>query len=291
MIRPMADDAAPTGDEIDPRRLMWRSGSYEIVGDWFRSASVAVLDGLELEGRRLLDVATGTGAVAIEAARRGADVVAVDLTDELVQSARRRSAGAGVDIGFVVGDFDQFIDQFIERFDGPAGAVPFDVVASSFGVIFAPDPAATARRLAAVTAVDGVLVIAAWSPDGVFDRNRSEAVKMLLPPSPPPPPISIPWGTEAGIGELFDGTDMSLVDQRHGVVAIPFESAQDAVDQLERWSGPWQQLFAFFRENGTIDAARSALADDLARFEDGSADGFTLNADYVISTLRGASPV
>jgi len=111
-------------DGVDPRRELWRSGSYEIVGDWFRTASVAVLDGLSLDGAMLLDVGTGTGAVAIEAARRGARVTAVDLTDELVAIAPRRADDAGVDVDFVVADFDEST-----RRDAVAGS--FDVVASS----------------------------------------------------------------------------------------------------------------------------------------------------------------
>lgn len=268
---------------------MWRSGSYAIVGDWFRSASISVLDGIALDGRRVLDVATGTGAVAIEAARRGALVVAVDLTDELVEVAVRRAADAGVEIDFVVADFDSFAEQCGVPVDGRPAVQLFDVVASSFGVIFAPEPSATARRLADVTAVDGVVALAAWAPDGAFDRNRTEELTALLPPGPPPPSLSIPWATEAGLADVFAGTGMSLVDQRRDVVAIRFESAIDAVEQFERWSGPWKTLFEYWHGNGTVEAARRALADDLSRFEVPAADGFTLRAEYVVSKLRRAT--
>ena len=93
-----ADRFASGDGRADPRRELWRRGSYEIVGDWLAPASLSVLDsiGSRLRGLRLLDVAAGTGTVAIEAARRGAVVVGMDLTDELVDIARRRAAGVGV---------------------------------------------------------------------------------------------------------------------------------------------------------------------------------------------------
>lgn len=271
-----------TTDDVDPRRELWRSGSYEIVGDWFRTASIAVLDGLSLDGAVLLDVATGTGAVAIEAARRGARVTAVDLTDELVAIAAQRADDAGVDVDFVVADFDEYT-----RRDAVAGS--FDVLTSSFGVIFAPDPAATARRLVAVTKPGGAVAIAAWATDGLFDTARTDDVMSLMPPGPPRASMMRPWATESGLAEVFDDTGTVLVDRRNEAIGLDFESVRDAVDQFERWSGPWQQLFAHLHANGTVDAARAALVDDFSRWAEPSDAGVTLRADYVVSVLRPSS--
>lgn len=271
-----------TTDGVDPRRELWRSGSYEIVGDWFRTASIAVLDGLSLDGAVLLDVATGTGAVAIEAARRGARVTAVDLTNELVAIAAQRADDARVDVDFVVADFDEYTSR-----DDVAGS--FDVVASSFGVIFAPDPVATAHRLVAATKPDGAVAIAAWATAGLFDTARTDAVMALMPPGPPRASMMETWATESGLAEVFGDTAAVLVDQRNESIGLDFGSVRDAVDQFERWSGPWQQLFAYFHADGTIDAARAALIDDFSQWAEPSDAGVTMRADYVVSVLRRSS--
>lgn len=275
----MSDET--TGD-VDPRRALWRSGSYEIVGDWFRTASIAVLDGFSLDGAVLLDVATGTGAVAIEAACHGARVTAVDLTDELVAIAARRADDAGVDVDFVVADFDEYT-----RRDAVTGS--FDVVASSFGVIFAPDPAATAQRLVTATKPGGAVAIAAWATAGLFDTARTDAVMALMPPGPPRASMMETWATESGLAEVFDDTGAVLVDQRNESIGLEFLSVRDAVDQFERWSGPWQQLFAYLRANGTVEAARAALVDDFSQWAQPTDAGVTLRADYVVSVLRRSS--
>ncbi len=171
----------PTGD-VDPRRAMWRRGSYEIVGDWFREASTSVIDtiaeaGGAARGSTWLDIATGTGAVAIEAARRGARVTAVDLTDELLDIAQARADRADVDIAFVLDDFDKFL--------GSAEHGRYDVTTSSFGVIFAPDPAATAAGLERAIRPGGWLGFTAWAPGSVF--VVPESISSLLPEPMPGP--------------------------------------------------------------------------------------------------------
>jgi SAM-dependent methyltransferase len=269
--------------DIDPRREMWRAGSYEIVGDWFRDASTSVLDGIDLDGRRLLDVASGTGAVAIEAARRGAAVVGVDLTPELLAVARRRAANAGVDVDveFVHDDFDHFT-----RADDVAGA--FDVVTSSFGVIFAPDPPATARSLVRVAAPGGTIAICAWATTGLFGTDRTATLAPLMPPAPPGA-LDRPWSSADGITALFAGTGAELVEHRAASIGLPFASIDDTLDQFERWSGPWQSIFAHFRAGGTTSVAHDALVEDFSRYLLPAASGVVLRADYVVSVLRRAS--
>jgi SAM-dependent methyltransferase len=267
--------------EIDPRRAMWRAGSYEIVGDWFRDASVSVLDGIDLDGRRLLDVATGTGAVAIEAARRGADVTGVDLTPELLAVARRRAADAGVDVKFVHDDFDHFTQA-----DDVAGG--FHVVTSSFGVIFAPDPPATASSLVRVAAPGGTIAVCAWATTGLFGTDRTAALTPLMPPAPPGA-LDRPWSSADGITALFAGTNAQLLEHRSASIGLRFDSIDDTLDQFERWSGPWQPIFAHFRASGTTSVAHDALVEDFSRYLLPAENGVALRADYVVSVLRRAS--
>ena len=274
-----ADDGA-----IDPRRAMWRRGSYEIAGDWIRSASVTLVDRVEqatavpLAGSTVLDVATGTGAVAIEAARRGATVTGVDLTDELIEVAERRASEAGAAVTFAVGDFDVL--------DNAIGDATFDVVTSSFGVIFAPDATATATGLLDRLRPGGVLAVTAWDPEGVF--MVPDAILELLPDRPTMPDMSA-WAT--GIDGLFATLPASPIVQRVDTVDIGFDSASDCAEQLERWTGGWGQLFEVIDQAGNGERGRERFVEHLEQFaapEAETTNPFSLRATYHSTVLRKA---
>ena len=268
--------------DTDPRRELWRRGSYEIVGEWLAPASLSVLDRVAevvdsaLDGCRLLDVATGTGTVAIEAARRGAVVTAVDLTEELVDIARRRADDAGVDVQFTIGDFDHL--------DHVVGDAEFDVITSAFGVIFAPNPAATLAGLERRLAPGGSIGVAGWGPDGVFVVPAS---MLDLMPERPRMPDMESW--TMGITSLCEGTGLEVVSTAVGELIIPFASVEDAAEQLERWSGGWAQLFEMFDGLGVGREARARFVDHLASFSDPTDLGIGLHACHHASVLRRAS--
>lgn len=268
--------------EIDPRRELWRQGSYEIVGDWLAPASMSVLDRLEavsgsLAGRRLLDVATGTGTVAIEAARRGADVIGVDLTDELLDIARRRSVEAGVEVRFVLGDFDLL--------DAVLGEESFDAVTSSFGVMFAPDPVATLADLSRRLLDSGLLAVAAWDPEGVF--MAPESMLELMPERPAMPDMGL-WTTR--IDDLAVAAGSRLVSRDVASLSVGFASTADAAEQLERWSGGWTQLLEMFDGLGVGADARRRFVEHLAAFARPDGAGVALDARYHTSVLSAEAP-
>jgi len=94
------------------------------------------------------------------------------------------------------------------------------------------------------------------------------------------------WATESGPAELFGHTGAVLVDQRNESIGLGFVSVRDTVSQLEKWSGPRQQLFAYLHANGTVDAARAALVEDFSKWAEPSDAGVSLRADYVVSVPR-----
>jgi SAM-dependent methyltransferase len=268
--------------DVDWRRVLWRRGSYEIIGDWLRPASVSVLDRVEQAtgsgpaNRSLLDVATGTGAVAIEAARRGAAVTAVDLTDELVAIAGRRACEAGTTVRFEVGDFD--------RLDDVVGGETFDIVTSSFGVIFAPDAVATARQMIDRLRPGGFFGVTAWDPDGVF--IVPDTIIELFPERPRMPNMGL-WAT--GIDSLITEIPARPVAQHVDVLDIEFESAESCAEQLELWAGGWAQLFETLDEVGAEagSAARQRFVGHLRSFgRPSSTDSFVLQATYHTTVLQ-----
>ena len=167
-------------------------------------------------GERWLDIGTGTGAVAIRAARAGADVTAIDLAPALVETARRLAAESGVDVRFEVGD--------AERLPYEDGS--FDVVSSAFGVIFAPDQQAAAGELARLTRRGGRLGLTCLHP-------RSSTVsmfRMLWRFSPRPEGAGDPadWGREDHVSALLGDAFELHVE----AVETPRESASPE----EAWS-------------------------------------------------------
>src|SRR5688500_5740651 len=119
--------------------VVWGNGPYERITNTIRDIHDLVIERTDPKpGERVLDAATGTGAVAILAARRGADVVGQDIAPVLIETARERAAEEGVEVDFQVGDAEAMV------FDDAS----FDVVLSTCGVMFAPDHAAIAGELA-----------------------------------------------------------------------------------------------------------------------------------------------
>lgn len=135
---------------------MWGIGTYERLAAWFTPVHERLVDALHIEpGERLLDVATGTGAVAILAALAGADVTGVDIAEPMLAKAQAAAEAAGADVDFDLGNAEHL----------PYGDSAFDVVASAFGLVFAPDHANVADELRRVTRSGGRLGFTGWRPN------------------------------------------------------------------------------------------------------------------------------
>jgi SAM-dependent methyltransferase len=184
--------------------VVWGSGPYERITNTIRDIHELVIDRVDPKpGERILDAATGTGAVAILAAKRGADVVGQDIAPVLVETARERAAEEGVEVDFEVGDAEDMTYD-----DGS-----FDVVLSTCGVMFAPDHEAIARELARVTKPGGRLALACWQPE----TGMHDVFKMMGPfLSPPVPGAGSPfaWGDPNHVRDLL-GDSFELEFEEH----------------------------------------------------------------------------
>jgi ubiquinone/menaquinone biosynthesis C-methylase UbiE len=173
------------------QRLAWGAAPFEKI-----EGTIAVMhDDLVARldprpGERWLDVACGTGAVAMRAARAGADVTGMDLSDVMIETARRRADEAGLAISYDVGDCESL----------PYSDASFDVLSSSVGAIFAPDHAAVARELVRVVRPGGRLGLSAWRPGSRVGRGQRLAAQ-FLPPPPEGAGNPFEWGSEEGVRE------------------------------------------------------------------------------------------
>ena len=174
----------------------WSGASYERIAETFAAIHDRVVDALVVEpGARVLDVACGTGGVALRAARAGADVVGIDISADQLAKARLAAEEAGLAIRFEEGDC-----QELPYRDGE-----FDAVASAFGAIFAPDHQRAAIELARVCRPGGRLVVTAWPQDEWSDVN--ERAGRVVPPGPD----ARDWAREEHVRSLLgDAFDLEL---------------------------------------------------------------------------------
>jgi len=177
-------------------------------------------------GQRVLDVACGTGVVAVTAARIGAKVSAIDLTPELLERARENFQIAGVEVDSREGDVEHL----------PFKDGEFDVVLSQFGHIFAPRPALAIAEMLRVLKPGGTIAFSTWPPDQMTGR-MFRLVASYMPPPPPgvsPPPL---WGDEKIVRERLGSAVRDLVFDR-ATMEAPALSPRHFRMLTERTAGP-----------------------------------------------------
>ena len=263
-------------------RMMWALGDYHRFATatvWELGPVLVTACGVS-SGQRVLDVAAGTGNVAIRAAQAGASVVASDVTPENFEAGRRAARAAGVDVEWVEGDAQ----------DLPFEDGEFDVVTSCFGAMFAPDHEVTARELLRVCRPGGVIGMMSFTPDGAggdFFRVLSE----YAPPAPTAARSPLLWGTEEHVRNLFGGRDHSLSMTRRQY----FETAASARDYLELFRqtfGPLVAIYASLRDqDGRSAELDAAFLQFIERWNRGAPEGgVRIPYEYLLVTARKHEP-
>jgi SAM-dependent methyltransferase len=214
----------------------------------------------------VLDIACGTGNATLRAAQAGGRTTGLDLTPELFDAGRALAKEAGVDVEWVEGDAEEL----------PFEDESFDVVLSSFGVMFAPRHQVAAREAARVLRPGGRLGLCNWTPDGITGR-MFRALGAFAPQPPPFAESPLLWGDEEHVRRLFEGSGLVLEFARESVPFAPFPSAEAAVAWNEENFGPTIMLRAFLEPQGKWQACRERLIE----LYDPTAD-----AEYLVVTGR-----
>lgn len=176
-------------------------------------------------GEALLDVACGTGVVAVTAARAGARVKALDLSPVLLERARWNSATAGVEVEYIEGDVEQL----------PYPDASFDVVLSQYGHMFAPRPEVAVSEMLRVLKPGGRITFSTWPPE-LFIGRVFNLVGQYLPPPPGVPPVSL-WGDPNVIRERLGDRVTNLTFEREAMY-VPALSPQHARQTFEATAAP-----------------------------------------------------
>lgn len=224
----------------------WTSGDFPKMGVELTIAGEMLCEAAPvLAGDRLLDVGTASGNTALSAARRRAVVTGVDITPALLERARLRAAAEGLDIHFELGDATA-----LKYGDGN-----FDIVMSTFGAIFAPDPLKTAAEMARVCRHGGKIAMAVWTPEGMLGK----LFRMLARYSPPSAQVDLPvsWGVEEALRERLGPYVTDLRIERK-MVRFRARSARDWAEFMNMYFGPAIQA----RENSSEEVRRQ-LTDEM----------------------------
>ena len=267
-----SDDAALKAKHA----AMWAMGDYPAVA----TEVIAPLGPVLVEatgitaGEHVLDVAAGSGNASIPAALAGADVVASDLTPDLIETGRQAAERAGVQLRWEVGDAEHL----------PYADAEFDVAISCVGVMFAPHHQAAADELVRVVRPGGRIGLLSWTPAG-FIGQMFATMKPYAPPPPPgaqPPPL---WGDEAHVRELL-GDRVTDVTAETRTVQVPlFADGASFRDFFKRTYGPTIAVYRFLAD----DPARTAELDDaLAAHGDRYVGEGPMEWEYLLLTARRA---
>ena len=252
----MATAAAATGTQAPPvidlaaiksrQQGAWSSGDYAVVGTTLQIVGEELCEALDVRaGQKVLDVAAGNGNVALAAARRRCEVMATDYVPALLERARERADAERLDIEFREAD--------AEALPFPNGS--FDVVVSTFGVMFTPDQDRAAAELIRVCRHGGKIGLANWTPEGFIGQVFKTIGKYAPPPAGARSPAL--WGTRARLAELFERHAASIKSAQRNFV-FRYRSPEHWLEVFRTCYGPLLKTFAALEPE-----AQSALQHDL----------------------------
>jgi SAM-dependent methyltransferase len=236
---------------------IWAAGDFSMIARLMEDVGVECAERANAApGVELLDVACGSGNVAVPAAVRGARVTGLDLTPELFDAARARAAEAGVEVEWLEGDAEAL----------PFDDASFDRVTSTFGVQFAPRHEVAAAEMMRVCRPGGKIVIYNWTLEGLVGQVFALIGSYM--PSPPefasPPAL---WGDEVHVRGLFPAIDLSF---ERRTVKIPWESPESFVRYFEEYFGPTIMVKRALEPQGKWPELREQYVDLVGKFyEDG----------------------
>lgn len=267
--------SAPHADLQARMKASWMAGDFGQVARYSeREAENFVARVGVTAGERVLDVACGTGNVAIPAARAGATVTGIDIATNLVAQARERAKEAGLTVHFDEGNAEEL----------PYANESFDLAITMFGAMFAPHPERVADEFIRVVRPGGRIAMANWTPEGFPGQMFVISARHVKPPDVPPPTL---WGREDIVRERFGDrvTDLRCTKQ-FLTMDYPFPPAE-TVQFFRRYFGPTQTAF-----NRLDEAGQQALAHDLedhwAKHNQAGPERTLVKAEYleVIATRR-----
>jgi len=213
-------------------RNTWMAGDYDRFSRYMEDGARQYYERLDIApGARLLDVACGSGQLALMASRDGFDSTGVDIAENLIERARERAAAERLSARFEVGDAEAL----------PFPDASFDVVVSLIGAMFAPRPELVARELLRVCVPGGTIAMANWTASGFVGQMFKTIARFIAPSNMPSPVL---WGDETIVRERLGGGLSGLnLSRRAYTFNYPFPPSE-VVDVFRLYYGPANLQFA-----------------------------------------------
>lgn len=214
------------------QQAAWSSGNYAVVGTTLQIVGEQLCETLDLRsGAKVLDVAAGNGMVTLAAARRWCDVTSTDYVPALLEQGRARASAEGLPVDFMEADAEQL----------PFKDASFDVIVSTFGVMFTPNQPQAASEMLRVCRSGGKIGLANWTPEGFIGQVFKTLGKYLPPPSGAKSPAL--WGTRARLDELF-GEQAKTITAEPRMFNFRYRSPDHFLDVFKTFYGPVLKAFA-----------------------------------------------
>jgi ubiquinone/menaquinone biosynthesis C-methylase UbiE len=241
------------------QHVAWSSGDYAAVGSTLQIVGEMLCEAIDVHSnQRVLDVAAGNGNASLAAARRFAEVISTDYVGSLLEQGRKRAEADGLPVTFQQADAEclPFPDE------------SFDVVLSTFGVMFTPSQEQAARELVRVCRPGGKVGLANWTPEGFIGR-LFKVVGKYVPPAPGVKSPSL-WGTKAYLDTLF-GSDATVTAKSTHFV-FRYKSPRHWLDFFRAHYGPVLKAFAAIDAHArvSLEADIYALLGELNVAQDGT---------------------
>jgi ubiquinone/menaquinone biosynthesis C-methylase UbiE len=249
-------------------KSMWMAGDYDRFSRQLKDGPKQMIERLAIPaGASVLDVACGSGAFALLAARQGAEVTGIDLADNLIERARARAKEEGLAIRFEQGDVEAL----------PFEDDSFDYLVSLIGAMFAPRPELVVSEMLRVCKPQGVVAMANWTPEGFVGQMFKVVASHISPPGMPSPLL---WGNEEVVRKRFaEGVAYVQVSRKYYVMEYPFPPAE-VVEFYRQLYGPVNRAFAALDDEG--QKKLRADLEDLWASHNEATDGSTrVHAEYL----------
>lgn len=250
------------------QKSTWATGDFAIIGWNTVFPGELLCEAVDLRaGHKVLDVAAGSGNVALSAARRNCEAVGIDFVPGLIERARKRAEAEGLPVRFEVADCEKI----------PFPDASFDRVISLYGSMFAPDQEAAASELVRVCRPGGKIGMGNWTPDGFWGQTFALLGRYLPPPEGVRPPPE--WGTEKRLRELF-GALSGSVNIKKRCALFRYRNNQHWIEVFRAWFGPIIHVLDTIDEKSRTELLRE-LNDILGRFNRSGDESLMVSADYL----------
>jgi len=257
------------------QQAAWSAGDYAVVGRTLQIVGENLCEAVNLRaGERVLDVAAGNGNATLAAARHFAEVTSTDYVPALLERGRARAEAAGLQVTFREADAEAL----------PFADSTFDVVLSTFGVMFTPDQALAAREMLRVCRPGGRIGLANWTP-GSFIGELFKVLGRYLPPAAGLRSPAL-WGTEERLKELFSEAEASI-QATPRIFNFRYRSPAHWMEVFRTFYGPVNRAFLAL-DTPRQDELERDILNLLARFDRGGAGGLVVPSEYleVVVTRR-----